>query len=188
MPDYNITTGLPQVPAATADKEFNIVLPLYNAVNYLAQRLSVAAGLTGFTQAELSSLNQLGNIQSQNHRRVFAKAVGSSLSYGKIVNLYLSGGKIAAQYADATNNTKPAHGIVNQPQGIVNGEFGEVVVVEGYSMGIAGTTFGLYYYLSTNGDVQSTRPAAAGSIVQPCGFGLGSSGFYLHISSYFQQN
>lgn len=189
MPDYRITTGLPQIPAGQDEKNFGLVLPLYNALNALAQQTSIVGGRVDFSQAELTQRNQLGSVLSQNHRQVFAKNVtGAALTYGKIVNLYLDSGKIAARYADATDNTKPAHGIVNQTQGIDNGDFGQIVIVEGYSQGIAGTTFGAYYYLSTTGDVQLGRPVAAGSIVQPCGFGLGSAGFYLHVSSYFHQN
>lgn len=188
MPDYGITTGLPQLPSALKDENFTLVLPLYQALNTLAQTLSSQSGLVDFSQSELGQRNQLASIVRQQHAKVYARAVGSALAYGKIVNLYLDSGKIAARYADATDNTKPAHGIVNQPQGIDASDYGEVVLMEGLSQGIAGTTFGAYYYLGTNGDVQLGRPITAGSIVQALGFGLGSAGFYLHISSYFHQN
>ena len=188
MPDYAINSGLSQIPVGQSEDKFQLVLPLYQAINTLAQNISKSTGLVQFDQAELQSRNQVASILSQNHRKVYALAVGSALAYGKIVNLYLSTGKIAAQYADATNNTKPAHGIVNAAQGIDVGEYGEIVLIEGLVQGITGSTFGSYYYLSTTGNVQLTRPAAAGSIVQAVGFGLGSAGFYLHISSLFLQN
>lgn len=187
MPDYGITTGLPQLPAGLPDKEAQLVQPLYQAINSLAQAISISSGNVEYSQVELGQRNQLANVLTQNHRRVYAKAV-SPLSYGKIVHLYLDSGKIAAEYADATNNTKPAHGIVNAPLGIPAGEFGEILLIEGFTGGIGGTVFGQYYYLGTNGDVQVARPAAAGSIIQACGFGLGSLGFYLHISSLYGQN
>jgi len=188
MPDYNITTGLPSLPSALPNKEFDLVKPLYLAMNSLAKGVSIYAGQVGFDQDELSQQNQLGTLLTQNHRKLYALAVGSTLAFGKMVHLYLSSGKIAAEYADSTTNTKPAHGIVNNPLGINAGEYGEIVLVEGYSQGISGTTFGLYYYLSSNGDVQAGRPAIAGSIIQAVGFGLGTGGFYVHISPLFLQN
>lgn len=187
MPDYNITSGLPQLPAGLPDKEFNLVKPLYLAVNALAVGVSINAGLVSYSQAELGSIAQLSNLLTQNHRKLYPLAL-TALDFGKMVHLTISGGKIAAEYADSTNNTKPAHGIVNATLGIPNGEFGEVVLVEGFSLGISGTSFGVYYYLGTGGLVQSSRPAAAGTIVQAVGFGLGTGGFYMHISPLFLQN
>lgn len=187
MPDYRITTGLPQIPPAMEEKDFGKFLPLYNSMNALAQAVSIAGGNVDFNQSELADRNQLGSVLTQNHRKLYALAPGA-LAYGTIVNLFLSSGKIAAQAADATDNTKPAHGIVNAPLGIAVGEFGEIMLVEGYSQGISGTTFGAPYYLSTAGLVQLARPGAAGNIEQAVGWGLGSAGFYLHISSYVVQH
>lgn len=187
MADYRITTGLPQLPVTGDEKEFRLVNPLYQAMNSLSQALSRAEGAVDFDQSELAQRNQFGSITTQNHRKVYALAE-TDLDYGRIVNLYLASGKIAARYADATNNTRPAHGIVNSPDGILTGQYGEIMIVEGVTAGISGTVFGSYYYLSTLGQIALTRPAAVGSITQAIGFGLGSAGFYLHISSYFRQN
>lgn len=188
MPQYQITTGLPQLPAAADEKNFSLVKPLYLAMNSLAQGLSIVQGAVEFTQAELAAQNQLNTLNIAGARKLYALADGAALAYGKMVNLYLVGGRIAAQYADSTTSAKPAHGIVNNPLGIDAGDYGEILLVEGPSAGIAGTVFGSYYYLSSNGDVQAGRPAVAGTIVQAVGFGLGSAGFYMHISSYFRQN
>lgn len=187
MPDYRITSGLPQVPAGMEDKDFGKFLPIYNALNALAQAISITGGNVDFSQTELAARNQLGSVLTHNTRKVYPLAPGA-LAYGTIVNLFLSGGKIAAQAADATNNTKPAHGIVNEPLGIAAGDYGEVLLIEGLSQGISGTTFGAPYYLSTGGLVQLARPGAAGTIEQAVGWGLGSAGFYLHISTYFVQH
>lgn len=188
MPNYRITTGLPQLPAGLPSKEFELVRPMYQAMNTMAQIISTTAGLVDFDQAELASRNQLASVLTQNHQKLYARSVVGTLAFGKIVTLYLVDGKICAQHADATNNTRPAHGIVNVPQGIANNQFGEIMLMEGFSKGISGTALGQYYYLSTNGDVQAARPTAVGTIVQAVGFGLGSAGFYLSISSFFQQN
>lgn len=188
MPKYNITTGLPSLPAGQGEKDFNLVKPLYLAMNALAQGVSISAGAVTFDQSELAQQNQLALLSAGNHRKLYALADGVTLAYGKMVHLYLSGGKIAGQYADSTTGAKPAHGIVNEPFGINPGEYGEIVLIEGYTQGISGTTFGLYYYLSSNGDVQVGQPTAVGTIRQGVGFGLGTGGFYMHVSSHIVQN
>jgi hypothetical protein len=189
MPDYGITTGLPQTPAGMENKDFSKFLPVYNALNALAQAVSIASGRVTYSQEELAQRNQLGSILTQNHRVAYVLADGISLPFGTLVHLYLNGGgKICGEPADASTSAKPCHGIVDEPLGINPGEFGRVVVVEGYTQGITGTTFGQYYYLGVGGLAQAARPAAVGSIVQSVGFGLGSAGFYLHVSSYFHQN
>lgn len=187
MPEYNITTGLPQLPSTGDEKAFQLVSPLYMALNSLSKAVSQVSGQVEFSQAELAQRNQLGSVVTQNHRKVYALAP-AALDYGKIVTLYLDSGKIAAQEADATDNTKVAHGIVNNTAGIAAGQYGEIMLIEGFTLGIAGTTLGATYYLSTGGLVSTSRPAAAGSIVQAIGIGLGSAGFYMHISSLFLQN
>jgi hypothetical protein len=186
MPEYRITTGLPQIPTTNDEKSFALVLPIYQAMNAVSKAVSQADGQVEFSQVELAQRNQLASINTQNHRKLYALAT-TTLAYGKLVNLFVSGGKIAAQYADCNPVAKPAHGIVNNPFGINASEYGEIMLVEGYTQGIAGTTLGSYYYLSTNGDAALARPVGAGKIIQACGFGLGSAGFYLHISSFFQQ-
>jgi hypothetical protein len=185
MPEYKITTGLPNLPSTQDDKQFGLVLPLYNGVNALAKALSQAEGQVEFTQSELSQRNQIASLTTQNHRKLYALAP-SALAFGKVVNLYLNAGKIEAQLADCTTAAKPAHGIVNNSAGIAAGQYGEILLIEGYTAGISGTTLGAYYYLSTAGLVSIARPVGAGKIVQPIGFGLGSLGFYVHISSFFQ--
>lgn len=187
MPDYKITTGLPQTPTTADDKTFGLLLPIYNSLNALAKVVSQGIGAVDFAQEELQQRNQLGSVLTQTHRKLYALAP-AALNYGQVVNLYLDSGKIAARLADATTATLPAHGIVNTPQGIAAGQYGEIMIVEGFTAGITGTTLGAYYYLSTTGLVTAARPAVAGSIVQAIGFGLGSLGFYAHISSYFHLN
>ncbi len=179
MPNYNISTGLPQTPSGVPDADFNRLLPLYQAMNTLARNLSEADGRVTFSQVELAERNQLGSIRSQNHRRIYP-LFPAAIGYGKLVNLYVSGGKLAAQLADASTNTL-AHGIVNQQTGAAAGDYAEVILIEGFSNGIAGSVLGAQYWLSTNGDVQAVAPGVGA--VQPVGWGLGSAGFYLHIES-----
>lgn len=179
MPNYNISTGLPQTPSGVPDGDFNRLLPLYQAMNTLARNLSEADGRVTFSQAELAERNQLGSIRSQNHRRIYP-LFPAAIGYGKLVNLYVSGGKLAAQLADASTGL-PAHGVVNQQSGAGLGDYAEVILLEGLTDGIAGSVLGTFYWLSTAGNVQATAPDVG--LVQPVGFGLGSAGFYLHIQA-----
>lgn len=189
MPSYNIQAGLSQLPNSQEEKEYNLLQPIYVALNNLAQKVSAATGLVDFNQLELSKRSPFASLLSQNHNKIYAKNVsGVTLGFGKIVNLFLSGSDLAARLADATTANFPAHGIVNTPLGLPNGEWGEIVVFNGYVLGITGTTVGTYYYLSTAGNVSSVRPSVSGSIIQACGFGLGSQGFALNVSSLFIVN
>lgn len=186
MPDYKISTGLPGLPVTQDEKKFADLRPIYQALNTLAQVLSIADGRVDYSQIELAQRNQLSSVNTQNHKKLFAYAE-TDLDYGRIVNLYLSGGKICARYADCSDNTKPAQGIVNNSSGILTGEYGEVVLAEGFVQGISGTSVGTTYYLSTAGQVTNVLPTGTPKIVQAVGWGLGSTGFYMNISSLFIQ-
>ncbi len=181
MPQYQITTGLPQLPSSGLEPaNFQLVQPLYQGLNTLAQKVADASGAVTWTQEELAVRNQLGSLLTQNHRKLYPQAA-SLLEWGKLVNLYLSGGKITARYADATSNI-PAHGVVNEPYGIEASNYGEVILLEGYTKGIGGTVFGSFYFLHNAGNVALSPPAGA-PLSQVVGLGLGSAGFYLHIEA-----
>lgn len=184
MPQYGITSGLPQLPV-TDDKLFPYLLPIYNAINALAKPIAELKGQVEYAQSEISQRNQIFALQSQFQNRLFVKAL-VTLPYGTMVNVVLDSGKLAGRLADATDTTKPAHGVVANPQGINAGQFGEVTMMQGHTFGIAGTTIGAFYWLSTAGLVQNTPPGTPGNLIQGVGVGLGSAGFYLSISSQLQ--
>lgn len=177
MPEFNISSGLPSYPSGLSDKDAALVLPLYRAINSLAQQLAVQSGSVQFSAAEQASVDQLTKFTSQRTRKLFVKA-GEALSFGNLVSLSISAGKIVAHKADATNLSRPAHAIIDVPTGIASGAFGEAIFMQGKSSGISGTSFGTAYYLSTAGQVQSTPPVATGVLNQLVGIGLGSAGFY----------
>ena len=179
MPDYLIGTGLPAQPAGLEDKDFRLVNPLYGAVSALARQLSEEAGAVKFSQSELGQRNQAASLGAQSHRKVYA-LFPNAIGYGKLVNLFVSAGKLSAQLADNTLGL-PAHGIVNNFAGAAANSYAEVVIVEGFSAGITGATLGQFYYLSTGGLVVNTPPGVG--FIQSVGFGLGSLGFYLHIEN-----
>jgi hypothetical protein len=90
------------------------------------------------------------------------------LTAGDFVNLYLSGGVIKARKADATNNSKPAHGFVLA--NVVNGNNASVYRVSQTNTALAGLTIGSDYWLHTTpGAITTVPPGAAGNIVQYIG-------------------
>ena len=105
------------------------------------------------------------------------------MAYCNVVTLSLSGGKVTAFKADATDLTKPGHAIIDAPAGIALNGYGEAILLTGRTLGITGTTFMAPYYLSTAGQVQATRPHGPAIITQFIGYGLGSAGFYAAIQN-----
>lgn len=187
MPTSLITTGLPQTASGLPEQEARRLTPIYMAINALADKVSAATGQVQYSQAEMAQLNQAQSLLAGNANKIYLKAT-ATIAYGKLCHILLDGGKLSAELADSTNNTKPAQCVCNAPLGLTAGQYGEFILSDGYTQGIAGTTIGLTYYLGVTGNSQAARPAAAGTIIQAVGFGLGSLGFYLRISSLFIQN
>lgn len=185
MPQYGITSGLPALPVA-GDKEFALLYPIYTALNGLARQVAELSGKVSYSQAELTQRNPVASVVSQAQNRIFVKAL-EDLSFGQLVNLTVDSGNLSAQLADATDLTKPAAGLVAETAGIATGSWGEVTLMVGHSYGIAGTTVGAMYWLSTGGLVQNVPPAVPGNLIQGVGVGLGSAGFFLNISPQLQQ-
>lgn len=180
MPKYQVSAGLPSYPPGLADKDAALVVPLYRAVNSLAQYLSVATGAVEYSPAEQAQANQLSKLLDSKTSKIFVKAA-EALSYGNLLALSIDAGKIVAHKADATNLSRPALAICDQPGGIAVGDFGEAVFMQGRTASISGTAFGAAYYLSSDGQIQVTPPVASEVISQIVGVGLGSEGFYLNI-------
>lgn len=177
MPTFNLASGLPSYPAGLSDKDAALVLPLYRAVNSLAQQLAVQSGNATYSAAEQASVDQFTKFTDTRTRKMFVQAA-EDLTFGNLVTLSIAGGKIVATKADATVLTQPAHAIIDEPAGIASGGFGEAIFMQGNSSGVTGTSFGTAYYLSTSGQIQATPPVASGVINQIVGIGLGSAGFY----------
>jgi len=180
MPQFNISSGLPRYPAGLPDKEAGLVLPLYRAVNSLAQQLSLQSGNVQYSSQEQAGLDQFTKLTGQRTQKMFVKAA-EPLGFGKLISLSLDSGKVVAHLANASVPIKPAHAVVDTVGGIATGDFGEAIFLTGKTSGISGTGFMALYYLSTVGQVQSTAPTAPGTLRQIVGYGLGSAGFYLQI-------
>lgn len=186
MPQFSVSTGLPDLPSGLKDKEAGLVAPLYRAVGALAQQLSTLTGNVQFSAGELATIDQFAGLIDAREQRVYVKAL-ETIPYGKLVSLEMSGGRVGAWLADATVLTKSASGICDQVGGIASGSYGTVVFMRGKSAGVAGTTLGTPYYLSTAGAIQSTSPTADGVLNQMVGIGLGSAGIYLDIEPVGQR-
>lgn len=180
MPRFDLQSGLASQPAGLSDQDFALVIPLYRAIAALTQQVSAATGTVTYSTAEQASADQFTKLISQRYTKVFVRA-NVALSFGKLVNLYLVSGVVTARLADATGTTLPAHGIVDVPDGIPAGGYGEIIFMQGRSAGIGGTVFGSRYFLSTAGNVQLAVPAAPGNLIQIVGVGLGSAGFWANI-------
>ena len=185
MPQYGITSGLPEAPVGLDEKSFKMLAPLYSALNAMARQVAFLSGSVTYEQTELSKRNPFGSLGSQNLQAVYAKA-SADIGYGKLVNLYLDGTELKMRLADSTDTTKPAHGVLDSIFGAVAGDYGKVLMMQGLTGGISGTAVGTFYWLGALGTAQSSPPAGTGHLRQAVGVGLGTAGFYLSIASQLQ--
>jgi hypothetical protein len=179
MPDYLISTGIPALPAGLTDRDAGLVAPLYRAINNLAQQVATLTGNVQYSGTELAIVDQLTSMLLSKEAKIYVQA-SADLAFGEALTLSVSGGRIVATQADATNLAKPCHAFCNTLGGILTGASGEATTA-GRTPGITGTTFGATYYLSTAGTIQITGPTADSVLNQVVGVGLGSAGFLIQI-------
>ncbi len=182
MPSYTISSGLPSYPVGLTDKEAGQLVPLYRAINALAQKMSEATGSITYSQGELGSLDKLIQLTDASATRVTIKAA-AAIPYGALITLTASGSDVVATVASNDSASAWAHGICDSPSGLAIGEYGIAIFMHGKCAGVSGSVFGEQYYLSTAGAVQSTKPTGTGIRVQPVAIGLGTAGIYLNIPS-----
>jgi hypothetical protein len=180
MPDFGISSGLPSYPSGLADKEANLVAPIYRAIHTLAQQLSLQTGNVQYAPGEQANIDQFTKLLATRTQKIFVQA-GEALDYGNLVTLSLAAGKIVAHKADATDLNKPAHAVVDAVNGIATNQFGEAIFIQGRTAGISGTSFASPYWLSTAGQVQAVKPEGPGILTQYVGLGLGTAGFYADL-------
>ena len=180
MPKYTLSSGLPDLPSGLTDKEAGTVIPLYRAINSVAQQLSIQTGNVQYSQADMANIDQLVGLTDGKEMQIYPKAL-AAIGYGNLVTLSLSAGKLCMRKATASDVTKPAHGICIAPDGVANGAYGTVLFLRGRTGAVSGTSVGTRYYLSTAGTMQTARPVAPAVLTQPVAIGFGSSGIYLDI-------
>ena len=90
-----------------------------------------------------------------------------TLTAGDFVNIWDDAGTVKARKANATDNTKPAHGFIKD--GAASGS-NATVYFEGENDDLTSLTVGTAYYLATTGGVvTATAPSTAGNVVQYLG-------------------
>jgi len=180
MPQFHVQSGLPAYPAGLTDNDANLFAPIYRAISGVSQAVSIVTGNVTYSQGEMAQIDQLTKLVNATSSKIIVQAA-EALAYGQMLSLSIVAGKITARVATATNLARFALAVCDQPGGIAAGAFGEAVFMSGRTEGIAGTTFGLTYYLSTAGNIQTAVPTATGIVNQIVGMGLGIGGFYLNI-------
>jgi hypothetical protein len=165
------TPGLPQFPIDADPRMESDLRDIYNAIRTLADQIGQYGGFET-TYDIYQSPDQIAYTAGPYKRRVYCKAL-AALDYGHAVNLVLSGGELKAQAANATTNTKPAHGFNNTTGTCAIGDTIEIALPVCYVTSIGGLTTGAFYYLSTtDGLITNTPPAAVGNLVQIVGFAI----------------
>jgi hypothetical protein len=186
MPQFNISSGLPDLPVGLADKEAALVGPIYRAITALSQQLSLLTGNVQYSAAEQVTIDQFGSLIDSREQRIYVKAL-ETINYGSLITLVVDGGRLAAWKADASVLTKSAHGICDQVGGIAAGAYGVCLFMRGRTASVAGTALGATYYLSTTGAMQILSPTADSVLNQVVAVGLGSAGIYLNIEPVGQR-
>jgi hypothetical protein len=176
------TPGLPQFPTNTDPKIEPDLRDIYNAIRTLSDQL----GQFGGFEEVYDVYKQVANVDytaGPYKRRVYCKAL-EAMPYGAIVSLIDSGGTLKAQYANATNATRPGYGINNTPGTCAIGDTIEVALPGCYVTSIGGLTRGQRYFLSTtNGLITNAAPAVAGNVVEVIGFALETNVLYFFPST-----
>ena len=180
MPQYTVSSGLPDLPIGLNDKDAALVTPLYRAITGLAQQLAMLTGNVKYTAAEQVVLDPLSGLIDYREQRIYVKAL-EFLPYGALLTLSAAGGRLTAAVATAAVLTKSAHAICDVPGGIALASFGAAIYMHGRVASVAGTVLGATYYLSTAGGMQLAAPTADGVLSQVVAIGLGSAGVYLNI-------
>lgn len=181
MPKSTVVTGIPETPAGVNDKDYSLLVPLYRAVNLLAQQVSILTGTAQYDAVDIAGGGPFAQFQAQRMYKVRPVA-NVALPYGALVNLYNNAGVLTARLADRTDGTKPAHAIVDDPLGATVGAYANCIMLHGVCAGVSGTAVGTQYWLGTAGTMQNTKPATAGNLAQRVAIGLGNIGVVLCIS------
>jgi hypothetical protein len=96
------------------------------------------------------------------------------LTAGQIVSIWSSGGAAKVRKANATDDTKPAHGFVLA--GVASGATATVSLPGQAITGLSSLTPGATYYLdTTGGGITATQPSTSGNLVQRVGVALSAT-------------
>jgi len=144
------------------------------------------------TQGQGIGLGSLGTIDptlmpSGVGPSVISVVSSENIAAGSLVNLYLSGGVLKVQNANATDNTKPYHGFILT--GVVSPAAAKVYLPGSVISGLSGLTIGADYYLSlSNGAVTISTSVlgtySGGNIIQYVGVAISATQIATGINQY----
>lgn len=185
---YNAPTDfrIQQTPPDEIPTEYKAAFnQIYSSIQQLILTLVTNCGIgpRDFSQWAALSGNPI-TLLASNLNRLYV-TVAETIPYGAAINLYNSGG-LTGRKANATNNTKPAHGFCSTPGGIAIGASGEMILHVG-TIQIAGLTPGASYYLSTtDGLITNSPPVAAGNIEEYVGVAVSSTVLAFNTGAWLQ--
>lgn len=145
-------------------------LSLVNGVLTLNTSIDSSAGETD--AGKLIALDSTGKLDdtmlpSGIGADVLVAPASENLAAGDYVNLWDDTGTVKARKANATDNTKPAHGFVKAG---FSSAANATVYFEGENDSLTGLTVGTKYFLSaTGGAATATAPSTTGNVVQYLG-------------------
>lgn len=182
-----INLNLPQTPEDVPANLFGAFFRVYNAIQSLAAAVSKFAGVDPEPSQYWPQLTVDDSVFAGNMNRWYVQCA-EAITYGAVVSAVF-GATLQVRNANATDNTRPAHGICNTVGGGSVGGYIEVLVGTGMVAGIGGMTPGTRYFLSTaNGIITNAAPVAAGNIEQVVGLALASNRLLMNLNFAWVQH
>lgn len=180
--------GIGELPAVSDPRLFEQLVPIYNALQRLQRAMTDFAGIDQQPPEFWNQLAPDNTLFPQNAHRLYVPA-SEAISFGALVNLYNNAGALNARNANATNNTRPCYGYLSEAGGTAGaGAYTEVIVISGL-IATSGLTPGTRYFLATsNGQITSAAPVAAGNVEQVVGIALGADHFLFQPSLQWVQH
>jgi len=181
-----LAIALPRDPSGLPKELQPYFEELYNALYQIQLAFVNFCGIATQPKDLWNQLLAVQTIFQQNQNRFYVQ-LSETVVGGAIVSLFNVAGVVQARNANATNNTKPAHGYCNTAGGGVAGDFVEVILFSGLCTLIGSLTPGSLYFLSTvDGVVTAVKPVAAGNIEQYLGVAIDSSTLYFSTHYWVQ--
>lgn len=175
---YRVSTGLPDLPSLPDPMLNSALVPVYQAVNSLAKRVSDETGLTQVQGSEL----QLGSataIYSSDRLANLVLTAGVAIAYGQLVNFDGTTPETRLRLADKASNLR-AHAVCLEPGGIAAGSKGRVRCLPGLLTGVSGIVPGNMYWIGNGGGFFTSY--SGGAFPQPVAVGISTTALYVALN------
>lgn len=178
---------LPETPQTKNKEVYGDLAAIYNALQTLQQAMTDYGGIVTQPTDLWNQLQPTDSLFPQNANRFYVQT-SEILTVGAFISIFNNAGAVNVRNANATNNTRPAHGYC--PAGAANpADYCEVILFHGLCISIGGLTIGQRYFLSTvDGLITAVAPVAAGNIEQPVAIAIAASTLYVTIGLDFIQH